>query len=84
MISKILGLFVNTLNAHDKYSLLYRDNLLQNLQMQFSQKQKTASQFFTTFSKPRFNSEHFHKKAHVIDDVFLTLCTPKKRGYTNV
>ena len=52
--------------------------------MQFSQKQKTASQFFTMFSKPRFNFEHFHKKAHVIDDVFLTLCTPKKRGYTNV
>ena len=44
--------------------------------MQFSQKQKTASQFFTTFSKPRLNFQHFHKKAHLIA-VFLNLRTPK-------
>ena len=35
---KILGLFVNTLTADDEYFFLKRDNLLQNLQMQLSQK----------------------------------------------
>ena len=29
VISKILGLFVNTLTADDKYSLTKRDNLMQ-------------------------------------------------------
>ena len=58
----MLGLFVNTLTANDKYSLLKRDNLLQHLQMQLSQKQKTFLDIFVPFSKFRFNSEHFPKK----------------------
>ena len=37
---------VKTLTADDKYCLLNRDNLLQHLEMQLSQKQKTVSQFF--------------------------------------
>ena len=58
----MLGLFVNTLTANDKYSLLKRDNLLQHLQMQLSQKQKTFLDIFVPFSKFRFNSAHFPKK----------------------
>ena len=38
VICKILGLFANTLTADDKYSLLNKNNLLQHLQMQLSQK----------------------------------------------
>ena len=38
VVGKILGLFVHILTADDKYSLLNRDNLLQHLQMQLSQK----------------------------------------------
>ena len=52
---KILGLFVNTLTANDKYSLLNRENLLQHRQIQLSQKQKSFSQFFVAFWKSRFN-----------------------------
>ena len=33
VICKLLGLFVNTLTAKDKYSLLNRDNLMQPFQM---------------------------------------------------
>ena len=49
MIWKMLGLFVNTLNANDKYSLLNRDILLQHLQIQLSHKQTTFSKFFFFF-----------------------------------
>ena len=39
-ICKILGLFVNTLNPDEKYSLLNRENLTQPIQMQLSTKEK--------------------------------------------
>ena len=61
---KILGLFFNTLTADDHYSLLNRDNLLQQLQKQYFQKQNTVSEFLTALSKSKFNFEHFQK----IDD----------------
>ena len=51
VICKILGLFLNTLVAHDNYSLLNWDNLTQPSQMQISEKQKTLSQYFSTFLK---------------------------------
>ena len=59
---KALYLFVNTLTADDKYSLLNRDNLTQPIRTQLSQKQKAFSQFFFTFSKSSLNLEHFQKK----------------------
>ena len=59
MLCKVLGLFVIRLTADDKHSLLNRDNFLQLLQMQLSQKQKTLSQFFCAFSESRFTFEHF-------------------------
>ena len=37
---KSLSLFVNTLTADDKYSLLNKDNLAQPIQMQLSTKKK--------------------------------------------
>ena len=46
MTFKILTLFVNTLTADDKYSLLSRDNLSQPIQMHLSQKQNGISHFF--------------------------------------
>ena len=62
VLCKILGLFVNTLTDDDKYSLLYRDNLTQPIQILLSQKQKTFSQFFSAFLKSTLNFEHFQKK----------------------
>ena len=77
VMCKIFELFLNTLTAEDKYSLLERDNLLTHAQMQISQKQKTFSEFFLTSLKLRFNFEHLKKKMTFIADVFLNLRTPK-------
>ena len=50
------------MTAHNKYSLLNRDNLTQPIQTKLSQKQKTCSQFFSPFLKSTLNFEHFQKK----------------------
>ena len=62
VLCKILRLFVNTLTDDDKYSLLYRDNLTQPIQILLSQKRKTFSQFFSAFLKSTLNFAHFQKK----------------------
>ena len=49
VICSILGLFVNSLTANNKYFLLNRDNLLQHFQMHLSQKWKIFSFFFFSF-----------------------------------
>ena len=74
---KILRPFVNTLSEDDKYCLLYKDNLLQPLQILLSQKQKTFSEFFSAFLKSTLNFEHFQKKMTLIADVFPKLPSPK-------
>ena len=78
VLCKILGLFVNTLSEDDRYCLLYKDNLLQPIQILLSQKQKTFSQFFSPFLKSTLNSEHFQKKINLIADVFPKLPSSKK------
>ena len=62
VLCKILRLFVNTLTDDDKYSLLYRDNLTQPIQILLSQKQKTFSVFLSAFLKFTLNFAHFEKK----------------------
>ena len=59
---KALELFVNTLTADNKYSLLNRDNLTQSIRAQLSQKQKPFYQLLLAFSKFALNLEHFQKK----------------------
>ena len=73
----MLRLFVNTLTAHDKYSLLSRNNLIQRIQLHFSQKQKTFSEVFSAFFKSTSNFEHFQKKMTLIVYVSPKLRTPK-------
>ena len=62
VLCKILGLFVNTLTDDRKYSLLYRDNLTQQIQILLSQKQKTFCQLFAKILKPTLNFVPFKKK----------------------
>ena len=62
VLCKILGLFVNTLTDDDKYSLLYRDNLTQQIQILLSQKPNTFSKLSSQILKPTLNFEHFQKK----------------------
>ena len=55
-------MLVNTLAADEKYLLIQRDNLTTPIQMQFSQTQKTFSQFLAAFLKSGLNFKHFEKK----------------------
>ena len=59
VLCKILGLFVNTLTDDGKYSLVYRDNLTQQIQILLSQKPKTFSKLSSEILKPTLNFEHF-------------------------
>ena len=59
---KALKVFFNTLTADEKYSLLNRDNLTQQIRTQLSQKQKAFSQFFLAFYKSKLNFEDFEKR----------------------
>ena len=78
VLCKISGLFLNTLTDDDKYSLLYRDNLTQPIQILLSQKQETFSEFFSPCLKSTLNFEHFRKKNTLIADVFFKLKSPEK------
>ena len=62
VIWKITRHFPNTLSSDGKYSLLNRDNLTQQIQMQVSRKKKLFSEFFSSFLKSSLNFEHLKKK----------------------
>ena len=62
VLCKFLRLLVKTLTEDDKYSLLYRENLTQPIQILLSQKRKFFSQFFSAFFISALNFEHFQQK----------------------
>ena len=62
VICEFLRLLVKSLTDDEKYSLLYRENSTQPIQILLSQKQKIFSQFFAAFLKSTLNFEHFQKK----------------------
>ena len=62
VLCKFLRLLVKTLTDDEKYSLLYRENLTQPIQILLSQKRKTFSRFFSAFLKCTLNFGHFQKK----------------------
>ena len=78
VLCKFLRLLVKTLTDDEKYSLLYRENLTQPIQILLSQKRKTFSQFFSAFLKSTLNFEHFQKKMTLIAELFPKLPSPKK------
>ena len=59
---QILGLLVNTLTADEKYLVLHRDNSRIRIQMEFSKKQKSFSDFLGAILKSWLNFKHFKKK----------------------
>ena len=69
------------MSAVDKCTLPNRDNLMQAIHMQLSQKLKTFPGFFNVFSKSRLSFEYFQKKydAHSLFIFEATAC--EKRGY---
>ena len=68
------------MSAVDKCSLPNRDNLMEPIHMQLSQKLKTFCEFFLAFSKSSLNFELFQKKDDA-DSLFITGATAcEKRG----
>ena len=78
VLCKFLRLLVKTLTDDEKYSLLYRENLTQPIQILLSHKRKTFSQFFSAFWKSTLNFEHFQKKDDLIAELFPKSPCPKK------
>ena len=62
VLCKFLRLLVKTLTDNEKYSLLYRENLTQPIQILLSRKRKTFSRFFSAFLQSTLNFPHFQKK----------------------
>ena len=62
VLCKFLRLLVKTLTDDEKYSLLYRENLTEPIQILLSQKGKIFSESFSAFLKSTLNFEHFQKK----------------------
>ena len=62
MKCKSLGLVIDKLLAHDKYSVLNKDKLLQPIHMQLSKKEKAFPRYFSAFLKSKLNFEHFQKQ----------------------
>ena len=84
VLCKILRLFFNTFTDNDKYSLLYRDNLIQPIQILLSHKQKTFSQFFSAFLKSTLNYERSGKKDDPHSQCISQITVPEKGDSINV
>ena len=61
VLCKFLRLLVKTLTDDEKYSLLYRENLTQPIQILLSEKRKTFSKLSSEILKPTLSFEHFQK-----------------------
>ena len=59
---KFFRRFLNTLTAHDTYSLNNKDKWMQTIQMHLSQKQKIFSELFLDFFESALNFQNFQKK----------------------
>ena len=75
---KFLRLLVRTSTDDEKYSLLYRENLTQPIQILLSKKRKTFSELFFEFSKSTLNFEHFQKKDHPHSRVISQITVSEK------
>ena len=67
------------MSAVDKCSLPNRDNLMQPIHRQLSQKLKTFSRYFNLFSKYSLNFEYFQKKDDA-QSLFIFEATASEKG----
>ena len=68
------------MSSIDKCSLPNRDNLMQPIHLQLSQKLKSFSEFFPAFSKSKVNFEHFRKKDDAHSLLISEATAYEKRG----
>ena len=81
---EILRLFVNGWTADDKYSGSNMQNLPQQFQTPFYQKQKNFSEFFIAFLKCAWNLKHFQKKHDYPSLISHEIIYAERRGYLNL
>ena len=62
VLGEILGDFPNTLTGDAEYSIQDSENLSLPIQMQWSEKRKTLSQFFVPFLESTLNFKRLEKK----------------------
>ena len=62
VLGKILGVFVNTLTAKDKYPVQDCENLELPIQKQLCGKRTTSSECFVQFLESTSNFKHFEEK----------------------
>ena len=62
VLGKILGVFVNTLTAKDKYPVQDYENLELPIQKQLCGKRTTSSECFVQFLESTSNFKHFEEK----------------------
>ena len=79
VLCKFLRLLVKTLTDDEKYSLLYRENLTQPIQILLSQKPKTFSRLSSEIFIPTLNFEHIQKKDDPHSRCISQITVPKKR-----
>ena len=75
--SEMLGLFVNTVTSHDKYSRCSMHNVGQQFQTPLYQNERSLDQFFIAFVKSSSNLQHSEKKMSFLGQVFPKLLAPK-------
>ena len=80
----ILGLFVNTLTADNKYSRCNVHNFAQQVQTPLSQKLKTFCGFFIRFPKCAWNLEHFEKRYEYSSLIISEIMDCERGVYLNV
>ena len=81
---KIVGFFVNTLTADDKYSSRNIQNLTQQLQTAIYQKQKAFYWIFITYPKSRRSSDVFAQKDESSSFSIYEIIDGEKGCYLNV
>ena len=70
-------MFVNTLTADCKYPVQGCENLQLPIQMQLSEKRKTAYEFFVLYLESTSNFKHFEKNMIVTANVYSKFQTVK-------
>ena len=64
VLGEVLGVFLNTLTANDKYPVQDLENLQLAIQMQLFKKGKRVPQFFFPFPESTSNFKHFEREDH--------------------
>ena len=80
---KILGLFVNTLTSHDKFSCYKNENFPQAIQMQSSKQPKIFYELLIEILESSLNFQHFEKKDEPQSSINSEIIDSERPGYLN-